>query len=132
MNASTLEALPVAAAVERLPTVQRVVAAPSRAPGRPGRRSGRGSGPQARPTRPLTAAPAGRARVLAPQGCALAAPAQVVPASGAWQLTERGIAVVLITALLIVTAALTVVGLTALRVTGERYAGAGQSVLIQS
>ena len=52
-------------------------------------------------------------------------------AGSSWRLTERGIAVVLVARLLIVTAALTVVGLTALRVTGERYAGAGQTVLVQ-
>nr|WP_294695114.1 hypothetical protein [uncultured Friedmanniella sp.] len=47
-------------------------------------------------------------------------------------MTERGIALVLVTGLLIVTAALTVVGLTALRVTGERYAGAGQTILLHA
>jgi hypothetical protein len=59
------------------------------------------------------------------------APAPLAPAGSAWRLTERGIALVLVTGLLIVTAALTVIGLTALRVTGERYAGLGQTVLVQ-
>ena len=103
-------------------------AAPTRAPGRPGRRAGRGTGPQARPARPLS----GGTRVLRPQGCTVDAPApRAVTAGSGWRLTERGIALVLVTGLLIVTAALTVVGLTALRVTGERYAAAGQTVLVQ-
>ena len=102
-------------------------ATPTRAPARPGRRSGRGTGPQARPARPL----AGGTRVLRPQACSDDAPAvQAAPAAG-WRLTERGIALVLVAGLLVVTAALTVVGLTALRVTGERYADAGQIVLVQ-
>ena len=37
----------------------------------------------------------------------------------------------LVTGLLIVTAALAVVGLTAMRVTGEHYSGVGQSALAQ-
>lgn len=136
MNAPTLEALHGAAAVEQPLTAQRTVAAPVRAPGRPGRRHGRrhgrGSGPQARPARPLTGAPARRPAVPRPQSCSVEAPGRVVPGTGAWRLTERGIALVLVTALLIVTAALTVVGLTALRVTGDRYAGAGLTALVQS
>jgi hypothetical protein len=101
--------------------------APTRAPGRPRRRTGRGTGPQARPDRPL----AGGTRVLRPQSCAVEAPAVSVAANPGWRLTERGIALVLVTGLLVVTAALTVVGLTALRVTGERYADVGQTVLVQ-
>ncbi len=132
MNAPTLEALHGAAAVEQPSAAQRTVAAPVRAPARPGRRNGRGSGPQARPARPLTGAQARRAPVTRPQSCSVEAPGRVVPGTGAWRLTERGIALVLITGLLIVTAALTVVGLTALRVTGERYAGAGLTALVQS
>lgn len=132
MNAPTLEALHGAAAVEQPSAAQRTVAAPVRGPGRPGRRTGRGSGPQARPARPLTGAPARRAPVQRPQSCSVEAPGRVVPGTGGWRLTERGIALVLITALLIVTAALTVVGLTALRVTGDRYAGAGLTALVKS
>ena len=44
-----------------------------------------------------------------------------------WQLTDRGIAVVLVTILMIVIAAVAVIGLTALRVTGDSYQGYGQS-----
>lgn len=124
MDVTTLEAPPGA------PAGTRVVAGPPtpvRVPARPGRRSGRGTGPQARPARPVT----GGTRVLRPQACAVEAPAPRPAAGGAgWRLTERGIALVLVTGLLIVTAALTVVGLTALRVTGERYAGS-QTVLVQ-
>jgi hypothetical protein len=69
--------------------------------------------------------------VLRPQACAVEAPApRIVTGDAGWRLTERGIALVLVTGLLIVTAALTVVGLTALRVTGERYA-ASHTVLVQ-
>jgi hypothetical protein len=38
-----------------------------------------------------------------------------------WRLTDRGIAVVLVIGLMIMVAALAVVGLTAARVTGEGY-----------
>ncbi|MDN5763075.1 MAG: hypothetical protein L0H41_12260 [Microlunatus sp.] len=38
-----------------------------------------------------------------------------------WRLTDRGLAVVLVTGLMIMMAALTVVGLTAVKVTGEGY-----------
>lgn len=127
MNVSTLEAPQGVPAVGQPTTAP----APSRAPGRTGRRTGRGTGPQARPARTVPGTPLGRPRVLRPQACTVEAPVPLAPAGGAWRLTERGIALVLVTGLLIVTAALTVVGLTALRVTGERYADAGQTVLVQ-
>lgn len=38
-----------------------------------------------------------------------------------WQLTDRAIALVVVTGVVLVTAALAVVGLTAVRVTGDRY-----------
>jgi hypothetical protein len=69
--------------------------------------------------------------VLRPQACAVPAPVPTAAAGATWRLTERGIALVLVTGLLIVTAALTVIGLTALQVTGEGYVGAGQTVLVQ-
>ena len=131
MNVSTLEAPQGVTAVGQPSTAQRTAAAPAQAPGRTGRRTGRGTGPQARPSRRLTGAPSRPPRVLRPQACAVQAPAPVTTAGSAWRLTERGIALVLVTGLLIVTAAVTVVGLTALRVTGERYAGPGQTVLVQ-
>ncbi|SDS33001.1 hypothetical protein SAMN04488543_1521 [Friedmanniella luteola] len=125
MDVTTLEAPQGATAAGYRATARPT--SPTRAPGRPRRRTGRGTGPQARPARPL----AGGTRVLRPQACAVDAPAAPAVASAGWRLTERGIALVLVTALLIVTAAVTVVGLTALRVTGERYADAGRTVLVQ-
>ena len=93
---------------------------------RPGRRAGRGARPQARPDQGL---PAPRS-LLAPgvRACAPVGPAHVrIAAKTRWQLTERGIAVVLVTLAMIATAALAVVSLTALRVTSDGYqAGTGQ------
>ena len=132
MNVSTLEAPQGVSAVGQPSPAQRGAAAPSRTPVRPGRRTGRGTGPQARPARRASGGPLGQARTVRPQSCAVGAPAPAATAADAWRLTERGIALVLVTGLLIVTAALTVVGLTALRVTGERYADAGQSILIHA
>ncbi len=127
MDVTTLEA-PQGALLSRPATATRP-ASPPRAPGRPLRRAGRGLGPQARPPR---AVPVGGARVLRPTSCTV--PSARVPAPAAttaWRLTERGIALVLVAGLLVVTAALTVVGLTAVRVTGERFAGSSQIVLVQ-
>lgn len=92
---------------------------------RPARRDGRSTGPQTRPARPIDLPR--RLRRASAQSCAVSAPTSV--AASGWRLTERGIAVVLVAALMIVVAALTVVGLTALRVTGDGYLGVGQSQL---
>jgi hypothetical protein len=125
MDVTTLEA-PLGAAAAGARVAGRPTP-PVQAPGRPGRRAGRGTGPQARPARSL----AGGTRVLRPRACAVEVPTdRTATGNAGWRLTERGIALVLVTGLLIVTAALTVVGLTALRVTGERYAGS-YSVLVQ-
>ena len=132
MNVSTLEAPQRVSAGGQPSAAQRSGAAPSRAPARPGRRTGRGTGPQARPARPAPRGPLEQPRRLRPQACAVETPAPVVRAAGGWRLTERGIAVVLVAGLLIATAALTVVGLTALRVTGERYAHTSQTVLLHA
>jgi len=130
MNVSTLEAS--ATPSPPLSPGARASSAPTRAPGRPRRRTGRGTGPEARPFRPVPAPTLTRSPGLRPQSCSVAAtaPAEVSHPSS-WRLTDRGIALVLVTSLLIVTAALAVVGLTALRVTGERYAAVGHSVLAQ-
>ena len=52
-------------------------------------------------------------------------PAPVVavpsPSPAGWRLTDRGVAVVIVTGLMIMVAALTVIGLTALRVTSDGY-----------
>jgi hypothetical protein len=88
---------------------------------RPGDRPGRSRGPRSRPAAfapaPGPAAPA-RSGV---RGCSVEQPASTrrTAARVQTQLTERGIAVILVAGAMIVLAALTVVGLTALRVTGS-------------
>jgi hypothetical protein len=130
MNVSTLEAPATPAASPRPSGL--VSAAPTRAPGRPRRRTGPGTGPEARPFRPVPSPTFARGTGVRPQSCTVAAPAPALAGQASrWRLTERGIALVVVTGLLIVTAALAVVGLTALRVTGERYTAAGHSVLAQ-
>jgi len=89
---------------------------------RPARQSGRGVGPTARPAHfvpPPRLAPPVRSRASA---CTV----DTDPAALRWsasqnrtRLTERGIAVILVAGVMIVLAAVTVVSLTALRVTGE-------------
>lgn len=51
----------------------------------------------------------------------LASPQRDRTAAATWRLTERGIAVVLVVGLMIMIAALTVVGLTAIKVTSDGY-----------
>jgi hypothetical protein len=87
-------------------------------PLRPEVGSGRRVRPQAHPGRGAPTAYAVGPR-NGPRACALPDPA-VVPGVQ-WRLTERGVAVVLVAGLMIMVAALTVVGLTALRVTGPGY-----------
>lgn len=106
------------------------------APVRPARRTGRGTGPAARPTRRLEAPAVIKSRGSSSQGCSVTAPPATAPrarrpGSAPWRLTERGVALVLVTGLLIAAAALAVVGLTAIRVTGERYHHDGQPALVQ-
>ena len=88
------------------------------APAVPGRirRPGPGVGPTARPRRLRFSAPAA---VAAPRACR--PPAATVSPSRTWHLTERGLALVLVVAAALVVASVTVVGLTALRVTSEGY-----------
>lgn len=135
MNATNLEkpvrpATPVRAARASAPPV-----APVRL-----RRTGRGTGPEARPVRRLDPPPVWRSRGATSQGCSVPLPAAAVPVAARpvaarpatqWRLTDRGIALVLITGLLIAAAALSVVGLTALRVTGEHYHHTVGSALVQ-
>ncbi len=55
--------------------------------------------------------------------------ATVVPVPVAsWRLTDRGVAVVLVVGLMIMVAALTVVGLTAVQVTGSDYRPGGSAL----
>ena len=131
MNVNTLEA-PVGSAT---PSRTARASATTTAPVRPGRRTGRGTGPEARPARRLGTPPV-ISRGASPRGCSVTAPTLTTErtqstTSGHWRLTDRGIALVLVTGLLIAAAALTVVGLTAIRVTGERYHHGGGSALVQ-
>ena len=92
-------------------------------PRRPGRASGRSASPSLRPAAfgpaPSTAV---RAGALA-RSCVMPQPQPAAPTASApaWQLTDRGVAVLLVAGLMIMVAALTVVGLTAVTVTGEGY-----------
>jgi hypothetical protein len=118
--------------------------APTR-PRRVQRRVGRGTGrtiqPQARPARPLRSPRLASEAAVPALGCRLPLLAEdresaVVPArsasnSGQWRLTERGIALVLAAGLAIATAALVVVGLTAMRVTADNYAPHGQGQVMR-
>jgi hypothetical protein len=72
-------------------------------------------GPLARPDRVVPAPSARTAQAAAIHSCRLPAGAGDTPT---WRLTDRGIALVLVLAAMIVVAALTVVGLTAWQVTG--------------
>ena len=51
---------------------------------------------------------------------------------GSWKLTDRGIAAVMVLAAVILTAALAVIGITAMRVTGADYYDAGLQELQQA
>ena len=96
---------------------------------RPGRGSARTRSPQARPGRVMPAPSIQTAPATAVRGCVVDHAA--LPSGTSWQLTDRGIAVVLVSILMIVIAAVAVIGLTALRVTGDSYQGYGQSQLAQ-
>jgi hypothetical protein len=94
-------------------------------PGRTGRRGpGRIGGPTLRPSSfwaaPATArraGPAARSCTPSPSPSLIATPVSYPT----WRLTDRGVAVVLVIGLMIMVAALTVVGLTAMSVTGDGY-----------
>jgi hypothetical protein len=96
-------------------------------PSRPARPSGRGAAPILRPVGACPAPALTRRPVARTHGCAMPAPELTVAPMAAsiwaptWRLTDRGIAVVLVIGLMIMVAALTVVGLTAAKVTGEGY-----------
>jgi ferric-dicitrate binding protein FerR (iron transport regulator) len=108
------------------PLARRQIGLPDKV--RPGRRAGRGARPQARPDQSLPAPRSLLAAGAKVRACAPPAPARArIGASTRWRLTERGIAVVLVSLAMIAAAALAVVSLTALRVTsGEYQTGAGQ------
>lgn len=93
------------------------------APARPGRRSGRSIGPVGRPG---SGAPAPELRRL-PVQTAAACSADTWPrpqrarVRSVMQLTDRGIAVILVAGVMVAIAALTVVSATATRVTSDHY-----------
>lgn len=97
---------------------------PRRVRRRPARGSGRGAGPILRPV--SSRRPRLSLQKPMAHACQLPAPepatasVEAVPHVG-WQLTDRGVAVVLVVGLMIMVAAMTVVGLTALKVTGGGY-----------
>ena len=88
------------------------------APRRRGLGSGRRNGPRARPAHAVPAPTLIERQRSAVQACRLEGTAT---ARLGWQLTDRGMAVIMVVGLMIVTAALSVVGLTALRVTSTDY-----------
>lgn len=92
-------------------------------PGRPRPGAGRNTTPVLRPAAFWTA-PSGLGRPgHGPRSCTPPAPPVMVDvvAAPTWRLTDRGVAVVLVVGLMIMVAALTVVGLTAMSVTGDGY-----------
>jgi hypothetical protein len=108
--------------------------------GQPGSRPARARGPLARPVRPAPVPPQqlasnrhlarGSRGVVPPWSNGAARGCRVDPVirpSAPWRLTDRGIALVLALAAVIVMAAVTVIGLTAWRVTGPGYQATGVS-----
>lgn len=99
--------------------VQRRTAVPIEPPTR--RRVPRSrSGPGAKPQRGVGAPSLRSVSTLRPRGCAVAVTAPPV-AAASWRLTDRGLALVLVLLSMIIVAAVAVVGLTALRVTGPEF-----------
>lgn len=119
----------ISAAAGAAPTSRRT-AAPTQPRRRPTRRPAHGTGRASAPVaRPVRAVPA---PTLAPGARTRARSCTVEAAPARWRLTDRGIAVVLVTGLMIVAAAVAVVGMTALRVTGENYQPFQQSEAVGS
>ena len=104
---------------------------PELRPGRTRRGPGRALRPPARPGRAVPGPDLSRRGRPGIRACAapVATSAPADESGAGWRLTERGIAVVLVTAAMIITAAVAVIALTALRVTGENYQSYGQSAL---
>ena len=91
-------------------------------PRRPGRGSGRAAAPTLRPAAFWPAPDEARSPRSHGRSCVMPQPQIAATVSEpTWQLTERGVAVLLVAGLMIMVAALTVVGLTAITVTGEGY-----------
>ena len=106
------------------PEFLRTAAAPGtrQRPRRAGRGSGRVARPQARPPRPVVAPDLAFDAPAIAHGCEVARSAE----PKTWRLTERGIALIIAAGMAIAAAALVVVGLTAMRVTGDGFAPSGQ------
>ena len=106
------------------PTAARAVARPRRRT-RPAQGSGREVGPRLRPVQPVSTQALSRPVSPGGHACLMPMPTPVATvrraAQAGWRLTDRGVAVVLVTGLMIMVAALTVIGLTALRVTSDGY-----------
>ena len=83
---------------------------------RPVRRPATSRGPVARPDHVVPAPSLRSARRPSVQSCRVEA-----ASAGPWRLTDRGIALVLVLAVMITVAAVTVIGLTAWRVTSADY-----------
>jgi len=98
-------------------------ATPVRAP----RRRDQVRGPSGRPVRVVPAPSIMSSTTARAQACRVSAIRPAPPRSApprpapSWRLTERGVAVVLVVALMLAVAALTVIGLTAVRVTSPSY-----------
>ena len=90
-------------------------------PGRRDRSRGPGVGPRARPAHPIDAPTLPARAALAARSCAASAEAvgsdPLADTTARWRLTDRGIVMILVAGFMVVVAAVTVVGLTALRVT---------------
>ena len=123
-----------AATVERPAVVGRSAGTTRTRQLRPGRGAGRSTRPIARSVSGVPAPSLDR-RSSVSRGCgpdipqAVATPA-VSAASIGWRLTNRGIAVVLITGALLAAAAITVIAATAITVTSDGYHSQG-SALVQ-
>lgn len=104
---------------------------------RPGRAAGRGTRPVSRSVSGVPAPELGRRRQLRPgsRACspefraASARPRTAAAASMGWRLTNRGIAVVLITGALLAVAAITVITATAITVTSDGYHSHGSALV---
>ena len=101
---------------------------------RPGRGAGRGTRPIGRSASGVRAPRLDRRRPTSgPRACRpelrdASVPAKALAAPTGWSLTNRGIAVVLITGALLVAAALTVITATAITVTSDGYHSQGSAI----
>ncbi len=102
------------------------IATPRRARAGSSSRPGRGVRPQSRPIRGLEFPAASVSRPASARSC-VAEPTAAAPV----RLTERGLAVILLTGLLLLVTAATVIGLTAFRVTSPDYRPYGHSQVAQ-